>query len=217
VRSIQESAAVQVSGIVTDKYTGAPLRGAQVIEVGTMSHTTTDDSGQFVLSEVPAGVRTIEVSREGFSTIVLQVELHVGQALTILAGLLALEPEHSGFHNRKAQGRGVFLEHEQIERWNVRTITEALRHVRGVRLQPSRQLGGTSGVFTVTMMHAPPDCSPIAFLDGAYLGKVHGFDLDATISASAIDAVEVYRGPTEIPPRFDVLGAQCGVLAFWTR
>jgi hypothetical protein len=111
----------------------------------------------------------------------------------------------------------VFVDRVELEQWNVRAISEALRHIRGMRVQPSRELGGTSGIFTATMTRAPSDCSPIAFLDGAYLGKVHGFDLDATISAASVEAIEVYRGPTEVAPRFDVLGAQCGVFAFWTR
>jgi hypothetical protein len=216
LHAIQESATAQVLGIVTHKIDGAPVAGAQVIEVGTARHAMTDGTGHFVLSKIPPGIRTIEVTHSGFETIVTQVELEAGTTLTIPAGLLALEPKRRGFDERKAQGRGVFVERGEIDGWNTRSTTELLRHIRGVRLQPSRHARSTTGGYVVTMTHAPPECSPIAFLDGAYLGKVHGFDLDATISASAIEAVEVYRGPTEVPPRFDVLGAQCGVFAFWT-
>lgn len=216
-RVIQEPVAAQVRGYVIDKTTNAPLAGAEVMDVATMNRATTDARGHFALSDVLVGVRTIVVSCDGFAAIVLQVELDAGQTLTVPAHLLALEPELSGFHDRKARGRGVFVDRDDMERWNVQTVTEVLQRVSGVRLQPRRERRATAGVYTLSMTHAPPDCSPIAFLDGAYLGKVHDFSLDATISPWTVEAIEIYRGPSEVPPRFDMLGAQCGVLAFWTR
>jgi hypothetical protein len=68
------------------------------------------------------------------------------------------------------------------------------------------------------MVRGAPGCSPLVYLDGAFLGSTSEFDLDGTVTAAELVAVEVYRGITEVPPLFDVAGgAQCGVVALWTQ
>ena len=55
-----------VRGRVTDAQTGAPLGRARVSALGTPHATTTEDDGSYVLSEIRAGLHTIQVSRAGY-------------------------------------------------------------------------------------------------------------------------------------------------------
>ncbi|HEY1107983.1 MAG TPA: TonB-dependent receptor, partial [Opitutaceae bacterium] len=61
-----ESAAGIVSGRAVNGTTGAPVAGATVTVVGTTLSTQTDLEGNYRLAGVPAGVREVAVSREGF-------------------------------------------------------------------------------------------------------------------------------------------------------
>lgn len=207
-----QSPAAQIRGVVTDAANGAPLAGAEVRDIQTARHDVTDHAGLFELTLPEAGTCMIEISRSGFESVVLQLDARAGRTLSIPGPLLALERTANGFHERRAQGRGVFVDRQNLEEWRADRMTDALRHVSGVKIRPV-----SNGGYAVTMRHGRAECSPIAFLDGAYLGHIDEFDLDATIPTHAVEAIEVYRGLSEIPQRFDAMGAQCGVLAFWTR
>ncbi|MCB0443297.1 MAG: carboxypeptidase-like regulatory domain-containing protein, partial [Flavobacterium sp.] len=56
-----------LSGVVTDKSSGQPLPGVNVIIKGTAKGTTTDFDGKYVLSNVNSG-EVIEFSYVGFTT-----------------------------------------------------------------------------------------------------------------------------------------------------
>ena len=51
----QEGTAASLAGLVFDSTKMAPLAGARVAVMGTNSVSTTDESGRFLLSDVPAG------------------------------------------------------------------------------------------------------------------------------------------------------------------
>ena len=53
------------------------------------------------------------------------------------------------------------------------------------------------------------------YVDGSWVppGTFHMDDL----SPLMLEAVEVYRGPSEIPVRFRQRETACGVIALWTR
>ncbi|MCP4403230.1 MAG: hypothetical protein GY801_38720 [bacterium] len=57
-----EPANCEMSGIVVDKKTGAALPGATVSLGGTDMTATTDEKGQFVLADVPAGEHSLQVN-----------------------------------------------------------------------------------------------------------------------------------------------------------
>jgi hypothetical protein len=66
----------------------------------------------------------------------------------------------------------------------------------------------------------PPYCYLTVVVDGV---KIYQFGDDrdppdvASIMARELQAVEVYRGPSEIPPDLNATGSECGVLVLWTR
>ena len=202
-----------LTGVVTAAGPGDPISGAEVRAVDTGASTVTDDAGRFLLSDLAPGEQFVEIWRDGFAPMTVKVNLRTGETLRVPPGLLALELETTGFEERRAKGRGAFLDRGQIDGFGARTVTELLRHVRGVRIRPSLD----HRVFGVTMSRAAHGCEPIAFLNGAYFGSTATFDVNALIAVDHLEAMEVYRGITEVPPQFDLPGAQCGVLVFWTQ
>ncbi len=60
----------RIRGRVTDAETGEPLVGANVIIQGTLLGSATDANGEYLISNVPVGKQTIEVSYIGYQTLV---------------------------------------------------------------------------------------------------------------------------------------------------
>jgi len=76
-----------IQGTVTDAN-GAVVPGANVeaknLDTNFTKTLTTDDGGRFVLLALPPGPYSVNVSKQGFGTLVLErVDLTVGQALTL--------------------------------------------------------------------------------------------------------------------------------------
>jgi TonB-linked SusC/RagA family outer membrane protein len=67
-----------VRGRVTDRDGTTPITAAEVTVAGTQLRVLTDDDGRYVITSVPAGRRTINVSRIGYGAISQQVEVTDG-------------------------------------------------------------------------------------------------------------------------------------------
>lgn len=72
-----------VRGRVTVEGANRPLPQAQVGVVGTTIGTMTNDEGEYRLSNVPAGPRTIRVVRLGFAPATAQVTVVAGETATL--------------------------------------------------------------------------------------------------------------------------------------
>ncbi|HEX2210543.1 MAG TPA: alpha-2-macroglobulin family protein [Longimicrobium sp.] len=68
----------EVAGVVLEAHTRQPVTGARVTVEGTRVWTTTDASGRFRLTGVPAGRQTVVVSRAGLES--ARVPVQVGDA-----------------------------------------------------------------------------------------------------------------------------------------
>ena len=68
------SAQSQMSGSVKDS-TGRPIPGAQVTIPALEKGATTDDSGRYVLRELPAGSHSMDVKRTGYKLFTATVEV----------------------------------------------------------------------------------------------------------------------------------------------
>jgi hypothetical protein len=60
-------------------------------------------------------------------------------------------------------------------------------------------------------------CGPSIYLDGARITMGSGLTLNDVINPENIEAIEVYRGPSEVPPMYNDDRAACGVVLIWTR
>ncbi len=86
----QATASGTILGTVFDK-SQAVVVGADVVltskATGVTRSTTTNDTGNYRFNLIPAGVYTVKVSKQGFSSVAQEVELLVGQAATANAVL----------------------------------------------------------------------------------------------------------------------------------
>jgi TonB family protein len=69
--------ALEFSGTVRDRKTGAPLAGVRLELEG--AETTTDAQGHFVFGDVPPGLRTLTLSGDNFTPVATQEQLELGQ------------------------------------------------------------------------------------------------------------------------------------------
>lgn len=138
------------------------------------------------------------------------------------------------FEERRREGFGHFLARENLERWDHGPITGALRTIVGLTLVPlpcsggyglatSRQGNVRSGGVYCTGINGiqlvPPACYLSVWLDGVRIWSVGSDpppDMDA-IMALDLEAVEVYRGPAELPTQYLTTGSACGAVLFWSR
>lgn len=216
-----QSSTSSITGVVYDS-SGYALPSADVRVRGTKAQARTNERGQYLLAAIPAGNLVLEVRRFGFHPLDLELALQPGELrevnieLTLIATVLdTVEVEALSdllvtplqvFEQRKAQYPGVFYTREDIERRAPARASDLLRSVPGVRIV-GRGIGGAIVVMGRSR------CRPIYWIDGRYIPS---FELDQ-LTPMEIQAIEVYRGPSETPPELNRFNAGCGVIAIWTR
>jgi hypothetical protein len=219
--SAQESAAVvRVRGIVVDSG-GAPITGAEVRPVGTELLVVTADSGIFWL-ELPAGPVVFAVRRLGYAPATFIATLTPGRIKGVrlvlqasvqpLPGVVVTEGRHQAwlrtFNDRKESQQGTFITRSEVEQSRARLTTDLLR-----RRVPSLQVVSVRGGTRVFMRgNMSRRCAPQLFVHATpYSGDVDDFPPDA------VEAIEVYAGPSELPPELNIGRATCGAIVIWTR
>tara|TARA_R110002096_G_scaffold6305_8_gene29295 strand:- start:4147 stop:7722 length:3576 start_codon:yes stop_codon:yes gene_type:complete len=142
------AANVEVSGTVTDRRTGAGLKGARVEVIETGQTATTDDLGRFRFPSVSAGEKSVRVSYLGYSNLVKIFEL--GSSPTFAASFemvggndveeivvygtrssraLSLNQE------RTADNVSTVISADLLGNFEGTTISEALRRVPGIAFE----------------------------------------------------------------------------------
>lgn len=124
----------------------------------------------------------------------------------------------AGFHRRRSRGPGEFITRGEIERRDPTRLSDMLRLRAGVG---TARRGDGSGRGTVVMrrsaaMGSYGGCRVRYWIDGAPLPASSRFALDE-LPPRDVQGIEIYRGPSEIPARFNRRGSQCGVVVVWTR
>jgi hypothetical protein len=122
-----------------------------------------------------------------------------------------------GFSERRRTGVGRFITRSEFAPWRPATTTAVLARIPGVRMvaQGERRIADV-GRGPASLWQ---DC-PVAFVvDGMHVGNVVEIDIDAALPIVEVEAIEVYVGGVQVPQRFagPGAGANCGVIAFWTR
>ena len=223
-----------------------PIPGARVIVVGS-GEGVSGDSGWVRLPGVAPGRVFVLVTRIGYrptefslevpATGGLEVDVELEPAPVAVQGVTAVaRPEvrllqMGGFYRRREAGRGSFLTREEIEKSGAIRASEVFRRIQGVRVVPTsgdnyklqsvrygtslserssrsrtgnpRQEGGGNNFV----------CDMLVFLDGM---QSHLESID-DVHMQSLEAVEVYRGPSQVPPEYNQMNAACGVVLLWTR
>jgi len=202
------------------------LIGADSTVVGS---TFTDDQGAFRIPRSPPPRAYLYVSAAGFKSIRAPLaDLYAGgsNVLVLLEpapiGLATVEVrttrssrwlESVGYYARQRTGLGAYVTREAIENQH-RTAgraTDILRRVSGVVHIDEFDIEAKIYLRAPQISFGPP-CPAEIYVQGLSNGK-----LLPRIHPSDIEAIEVYRGPAEVPPAYGGADAACGVILVWLR
>lgn len=217
---------VALHGAIRDTA-GAPVAGADVFIVAIHRLARTDDSGVFVLRDVPLGRHDLGVRRLGFDPRTLGIEVAAAQIeplivvlrmqAVMLPGLTVSEREMrrrisiEDFYRRRARGPGTFVTRDDIEARHAGRVSDALRGVPGLQFVRVR---GVTGVRFVSSAIQRRDCVPQVWLDGT---RVDNVEVDE-LPVGDVEGIELYQGPSTTPMQFSQ-GAisSCGTIVIWSR
>lgn len=226
-------------GAVTN-LNGVPIPGVVITLENSPVRVVTNDSGVYIIESPPSGRVRLHAKRIGFREKDLGFKIDPGASkevgfemegiATELDSVLVMTQQSGGnrmadFWNRRMLGIGAFITRAEIERRRPYLPTDLLKMVVGVSVfsdggvnRPLITMGRSSGGFVNaprgTPNH-PVDCRVNYYVDGMWMspGTFHPDD----IPAMAIEAMEIYRGASEIPITFRQFGTSCGLIVIWTR
>lgn len=226
---------------------GAPVAGASVLLGASGGSTDADGEvvfpavrpGRHVLrvSFVGRETREAAVTLEAPGPWELAVELApaarplgdvVVEARTLDRSALARD----GFFERARMGAGTILTAEDIARKAPVALDDVLRGEGGLRVQRTRRgftvaVAKHSGYLVDTFTNRDAErlaveaeenlqgCVMDVYLDGAPAAWLTE-DLPG-LSARGLVAVEIYRGPAQVPSRYAATSGTCGVILVWTE
>lgn len=247
----QEGLAQVVRGRVLADSSLVGVVGAELWLEGTVARVRSGPDGSYRLLG-PTGTFALKVRAVGYRPLEAQAVLTSADTLDVdfllapqAAQLAPLEVTAAaerpltanmrGFHDRRAEGLGRFLERADLEKWDHGPVTDALRMIAGITLQALPCSGGyavatTRGratlqepIITCTGIRGtlilPRACYLSVYLDGVRLwtwGAGPPPNMDEILTMD-LEAVEVYRGPAELPIAYQTTGSACGAVLFWTR
>jgi hypothetical protein len=130
------------------------------------------------------------------------------------------------YQRRRAAGTGLQYDRTHLEKSNVTTLGEFLQRVPGLNVQnpsstASMQMSRGSSASMVNANGTMAACHVGWFVDGHRMDIAGRFDAatDAlgSMSLDGIEAVEIFRGISEMPAEFATPDLGCGAVAIWTR
>lgn len=217
------AAQATLRGRVLDSETGQNVVGATV-SVGKGTSYTTDSLGIFEATGVAKGDKKITIMAVGYAVgdyVVQMLDTGVvvkmfaldftGQRLaatTVQARAELLSPRYTEFERRRARGMGAFFRWDDLSKESYGSIGDAIRTVRGVKMQCNQQTFECQAV----MARAPRQCPPVWIVDGQQVRSFH-----ENTPIGDIYGIEVFRGPGEVPGEYAGSNAACGVIVVWTK
>jgi hypothetical protein len=233
----QPAHGVTVRGVVrANDGRGIPL--AEVSDHASGIKASADSSGAFVLPDVPVGERIIDVRRIGFGAQQFPITLVAGKNRNValilppiaqalpdvnVADRLAKPARYANtrrydeFYARRAQGFGTFLTREDIDARFKTNTPELLQGVPGMKV---KRVGNDWKIQSLQCQMGLPALSNNSdpqtyirvFIDGMDVGDASEL---TTVNPAQIEAMEIYKGPGELPA--EARGKGCAAIFIWTR
>lgn len=214
----------RVAGVVLDSA-AAPVAFADVrltAANGFERSARADGTGYFMFLAVPIGPAQLEVRRLGFRPVIKPLILSAASQsdstriiLLALATELATidvedaaerDPALLGFYARRSSNNfGHYLDRSAIEASHVQRVSDALRSVPGIVIQPSSRIGNIVRI---------RNCRPTIWVDGV---RVPDAELDEVASVDDVAAVEIYKSLAGLPQQFVDRTNPCGAILLWSR
>jgi hypothetical protein len=221
---VAAAAQATLRGRVLDSEMGQPLIGAAVrMGADTAPVATSDSLGFFRLQKLPRGNVDLSIQLLGYEegrfkvfmpdsgTLYRQFALDFNgfmlPEVVVQARAEVLQPRYVDFERRRLRKLGAFFRWDDLKKQSYSSVGDALRTVRGVRIQCDQ-----SRFECYAVMARTPNCHPTWYIDGI---EVHSFHENTPIRD--IYGIEVYRGSGEIPGEYSGSNAGCGVIVMWTK
>lgn len=212
-----------LTGRVASLESEKPLDEVRILVVGTRLTASTDGQGRFRFQEMPVGRQALQIEymdtvsdrmdvlvradRRNNLDILLGVEVVPLPTLTVTVDNSLIPGKLTGFYRRMDREPGVFITRQDILERRPNVTSDLLRRVPGVRVGALRPGGAP-----YSMARNNRDCQVEFFLDGA---RAPFLDIDA-LPPEDLDGIEIYRGPSEVPPAFR-RRQTCAAIILWTR
>jgi len=216
---------------------GMPLAQARIRIMGGTPLVLSGTDGRFTISAVHAGDQILEVRLLGYLAFNGLVTVAAGQALDVSVTLVAapiplkavvikgapvLRPALEGFEHRRAHGNGHFYNQAEIARMQPRLLTDVLRRIPGVVLQPAAGSFGSNDMVRMnrtTGIAGSRNCPVLFYINGMPFQVIGDMSINQFVAPEDVVAIEVYSGSSQIPPEFsaNLLNARCGVIVIWTK
>ena len=217
-----------ISGVVKEDSSKAPVPGVEVIVEGQEQKWTSDATGRFLMTGLAQGLHTVLIRSIGYQPIrlrayvvandTLYIDLRIKKAVVELAPLevtaSSVPPGLQPFEERRLKGLGKFVDWTVLRNAGHRKLSDVLREVQGLRIKNDPR----TGIWYIA--GARDDCPMQIYLNGIMIWKP-GLG-QPPMSADSwnttdLDAIEVYRGPSETPGMYEGSGGKCGTVLLWTR
>jgi hypothetical protein len=218
----QSRAGASLQGSIRDPA-GAPVAFA-LITVADIRGVA-DSAGRFSLTNLDPGATDVLVRRLGFTPKRVSLTLVAGRADSLHVVLAAVPLELAGisteattigrladFERHRINGQGIYMDRAELEKRRTPRLSDVLRRMPGVRIVTDR---AGRAMLRMGRSSMGRDCPPEFWIDGIR-AQFLGVD---DVPVSDIEALEVYRGPSGMPPEFNsrFTNSQCGAVIIWTR
>jgi hypothetical protein len=196
--------------------TNEPIAGVQLSVRDARGTATSDSSGRFVLSGLPAGAQVLVARRLGYALAERVVELRAGQRAAVdlrlerMAALdsmrvTALGGRYREFEfNRGANIFGRYLTRDQILRRRPADSADLLYRLGGFTVIGH---GGAATVYSKRELRKPEPCPANVVIDGVQGRRIND------VRPLRIVGLEAYEGPGTFTSDYD---SKCGLIVIWT-
>ncbi len=204
----------------------APVANAEVV-VTEGAHPPrrlqTDSVGRFAVAGLSEATVSVRVRAFGYSpktsSVVITSASHRASVTIVLdplaAELTTAEITAAGadadrkleeyFTRKSSNGFGRFVDEAQIEKQKPRVVSEMLRSLPGVTLDPTGRIGNIVRI---------RGCSPLVWVDGV---RQPGAQLDEVAPPNDVAGIEIYNSFAGIPARYFDRSATCGTILVWLK
>lgn len=132
----------------------------------------------------------------------------------------------NGFEGRRVLGQGLHYDRARLEKSGVATLGQFLQTVPGMRVgdpssTSSMYMSRNAGLNNLGVNGSPAACRVGWYMDGQRIdlpGRSDPMtDGLALITLDQIEAIEVFRGLSEMPAQFAAPDQRCGAVVLWMR
>lgn len=209
---------IKIYGTVTDKNSGKPLMGANVVVEGTGMGASTDEHGDFQLENLLVGVYSVTASYMGYANQrIIDVKVLRDQPVQLnfiltpkVLPMREIEITAERWNDTPSANVQI-ITRKDIERSNFQSVGEILENVPGVEITSMGGIGSSKKI----SIRGSQSNQVLVLLDGIPLNDELSGDVDLShIPTNIIEKVKVHDGGNS--PRFGN-GAIGGVVNIITK